>query len=266
MSLRKEEKGVKKEEIISVMKRYEVKFRLEPAQLAFFQSEISKYMRVDKYGLTTIASLYFDTPGFSLITKSIEKPKFKEKIRLRSYGFAKGSSPVFLEIKRKHDDIVYKRRISTSEQEVNNYLYADGEFKKDHISRELAAFKEAHPLLEPKYLILTERVAYYQENSDLRITIDINPRYRTKDLNLHTSMEGKPLLENGGAILEVKVQHSIPVWLVKILTKGKIYKTSFSKVGTAHIRELKKKEVASAQRLQLATSREEGGLRYGFVI
>ena len=83
-------------------------------------------------------------------------------------------------------------------------------------------------------MIIYDRVAYYQDNSDLRLTIDMNPRYRVKDLNLHTSMEGIPLLNEGEAILEIKVQHSVPLWLVSILTKLKIYQSSFSKVGTAH--------------------------------
>ena len=69
----------------------------------------------------------------------------------------------------------------------------------------------------------------------------MNPRYRVENLNLHTSLEGIPLLKEDEAILEIKVQHSIPLWLVEILTEGKIYKTSFSKVGTAHKRELAKK-------------------------
>ena len=90
-------------------------------------------------------------------------------------------------------------------------------------------------------MIIYDRLAYYQDNSDLRITIDMNPRYRIDNLNLHTSMDGAPLLENGGAILEVKVQHSVPLWLSAILSEGKIYKSSFSKVGAAHKIEMKKK-------------------------
>lgn len=252
------------EKIISVMKRYELKFYLNSSQLSFFQKKISEHMKIDKYGLTSIASLYFDTPDFSLINKSIEKPKYKEKIRLRSYGLAKHDSKVFLEIKRKNDGVVYKRRIVTTENEVNKYLYKDGEFGKEQISRELLAFKESHPYLEPKYLIIYDRVAYFEENSDLRVTIDINPRYRTSYLNLHTSLEGTSLLDEGGAILEIKVQHSIPIWLTKILTEGKIYKTSFSKVGTAHKMEAKKRQ--NNKLTYIKQTQSKGAYSYGFNI
>ena len=229
-----------KEKIISVMKRYELKYYLSKDQLAFFNSKIKEHMKVDKYGLTTIASLYYDTPDFRLINKSIEKPNFKEKLRVRSYGLAKKDSKTFLEIKSKCDEIVYKRRIALLEKDANELITNKETKNKDQISRELEAFSENFEKLEPKYLIIYDRVAYYQDNSDIRLTVDMNPRYRTSELNLHTSMEGKALTDIDGAILEVKVQHSVPLWLVKILSEGKIYKTGFSKVGAAHKLEMNK--------------------------
>ena len=256
---------MKKEKIINVMKRYEIKYCLSVDQLNYFLSRIGNHMKVDKYGLVSIASIYYDTKDYQLINKSIEKPPFKEKIRLRSYGLAKKGSPVYLEIKRKYEDIVYKRRIETTENEVNEYLSNDGEFDGEQISRELVAFKEAHKGLEAKYLIIYDRVAYYEENSDLRITIDQNPRYRTSDLNLHTSLDGIPLLKEGGAILEVKVQHSIPLWLSKILTEGKIYKSSISKVGTAHKLEMKK-DVSNIYQELIVRNMNKEGEQYGFII
>ena len=254
---------MEKEKIISVMKRYELKYYLSKDQLDYFINKINNHMKVDKYGVTSIASIYFDTPDFRLINKSMEKPNYKEKLRLRSYGLANENSPTFLEIKRKCEGIVYKRRISLLESEVEELLYSKESRKKDQISREIEAFLENYQNLEPKYLIIYDRVAYYQDNGDLRITIDMNPRYRTNDLNLHTSMEGVSLLDDGGAILEVKVQHSIPLWLTAMLSEGKIYQTSFSKVGTAH-----KLELAKKQRTNIISMVKEPvkGVRYGFTI
>ena len=253
-------------EIISVMKRYELKYRLSKEQVAYFKEQILNYMKIDKYGLTTISSIYFDTPNFSLINRSIEKPEYKEKIRLRSYGIAKENSPVFLEIKRKNEKIVYKRRIKTTEEKVERFLTLDEEFDKNQISRELEAFKENYKVLEPKYLVIYDRIAYYQDDSDVRITLDMNPRYRVDNLNLHTSNEGIPLLGEGEAILEVKVQHSVPLWLVKILTEGKIYQTSFSKVGTAHKREMSKVNKKPVAATELARLNIKGGYQYGVTI
>ena len=254
-----------KKEIISVMKRYELKYVLTKEQVESFKTKILNHMKIDKYGLTTISSIYYDTPRFSLINKSIEKPSYKEKIRLRSYGLAKEDSPVFLEIKRKNEKIVYKRRIVSTENKVEKFFKEDEEFDQEQISRELQAFKENYGTLEPKYLIIYDRIAYYQDNSDLRITLDMNPRYRVNDLNLHTSLDGTPLLKEGEAILEVKVQHSVPLWLVDILTKEKIYQSSFSKVGTAHKREMTNKINALAVS-QEAPIRIKGEYQYGIAI
>ena len=250
-------------EIIQVMKRYELKYRLSKEQVELFKTKVLDHMKIDKYGLTTISSLYYDTPNYSLINRSIEKPQFKEKIRLRSYGIAKEDSSVFLEIKRKNEKIVYKRRIVSKEDKVNRFLRDGEEFDKNQISRELEAFRENYKVLEPKYLIIYDRIAYYQDNSDIRITLDMNPRYRTTDLNLHTSTEGTSLLEEGEAILEIKVQHSIPLWLVEILTEGKIYQTSFSKVGTAHRREMAKRYVLVTKPVHVY---QEGEKQYGLTI
>lgn len=251
-------------EIISVMKRYELKYRLNKEQVQYFLNEVSSYLKLDKYGLTSISSIYFDTPNYFLIRKSIEKPFFKEKIRLRSYGLAKIDSPVFLEIKRKNDKIVYKRRIMTSEEKAYSFLDSGVNFDQSQISRELEGFREKYGELEPKILIIYDRMAFYQENSDIRVTLDMNPRYRVNDLNLHSSFDGNPLLEEGEAILEIKVKHSIPLWLVEILNRGKIYQTSFSKVGSAYEREISQKRLYGVPEIQKTTYK--GGYKYGLAI
>ena len=251
-------------EIISVMKRYELKYVLNKEQVTYFKEEILKNMKIDKYGLTTICSIYYDTPNFTLINRSIEKPAYKEKIRLRSYGIATKDSPTFLEIKRKNEKIVYKRRVVTKEDQVDKFFNSNVEFGNNQIERELTAFKDKYGVLEPKYLVIYDRIAYYQEGSDVRVTLDMNPRYRVDDLNLHTSIEGTPLLKEGEAILEIKVQHSVPLWLVEILTKGKIYQSSFSKVGNAHIREMNKKKESNIK--QIIEINKKGVHQYGFAI
>ena len=256
---------MEKEKIISVMKRYELKYYLNESQVEYFKNKISEHMKVDKYGLTSIASIYFDTPDFRLITKSIEKPNYKEKLRLRSYGLAKEGSKTFLEIKRKCDGIVYKRRITLLEDEALDLITNKETKEKSQIARELEAFMENYKILEPKYLIIYDRLAYYQDDSDLRITLDMNPRYRTKDLNLHTSLDGTPLLKEKGAILEVKVQHSVPIWLAELLSKGKIYQTSLSKVGTAHKLELAKRN-KSITITNVIKPQLKGEISYGFTI
>ena len=226
-------------EAIVTMKRYEIKYVLNKEQTDFIKRELNGHMHVDKYGLTSIASIYYDTPDYRLIRTSIEKPPFKEKVRLRSYGLSKPGGTVFLELKRKTDGIVYKRRVVTTEESVNRFFNYEGDITADgQIAREISYFRNYYSKLVPAILIIYDREAYMEDEGDLRLTIDHNPRYRTNELNLSTSMEGKPLLEEGGSILEIKVQQAIPLWLTDILSRGKIYKHSYSKVGEAYKQQL----------------------------
>ena len=224
-------------EVITVMKRYEMKFILNKDQLDYLKNALIGHMIVDQYGKTSIASIYYDTPNYRLIRASIEKPSYKEKLRLRSYGIVERGEPVYLEIKRKCEGVVYKRRVETSESDVSHFLnYQSDDLTDGQISKELVYFRDFYQKLEPKIMIAYDRTSYKEVDGDIRLTIDENPRFRTYDLNLHTSMDGQSLLPTGHAILEIKVQQEMPLWLASILSEGKIYKTSFSKVGEAYKR------------------------------
>ena len=212
-----------------------MKYILSKEQLFYLRNSLCGHMEVDQYGKTSIASIYYDTPDYRVIRASIERPTFKEKIRLRSYGLAKNNDHVYLEIKRKSEGVVYKRRVETNEEEASLFLNNKIEtIGSNQIARELAYFRDFYGKLEPKIMIAYDRTSYAEINGDIRLTIDENPRYRAFSLNLHTSMDGEHLLPVGCAILEIKVQQEMPLWLVEILSKGKIYKSSFSKVGEAY--------------------------------
>lgn len=224
---------------IVVMKRYELKYILNPQQTAFLKERLQGHMLPDEYGRTSIASLYYDTPDYRLIRTSIEKPPFKEKVRLRSYGLASADSPVFLELKRKAYGIVYKRRVQTTIPLVKKFFDGDGDIcAGGQINREITYFRDYYETLAPACLIIYDREAYFEPDGDLRLTIDHNPRYRTEDLDLRVSMDGISLLDEGYTILEIKVQQAIPLWLGAILGEGKIYKNSFSKYGEAYRQQL----------------------------
>ena len=227
----------KPEAPIVTMKRYELKYLLNGEQTAYLRQRLTGHMQADKYGKTSIASLYYDTPDFRLVRASLEKPAFKEKLRLRSYGLAGEHSPVYLELKRKAEGIVYKRRVQSTPDKVDGFFARTGEIcEPGQINRELCCFRDHYRDLEPACLIIYDRTAYFEPEGDLRLTIDENPRCRWEKLNLCTSMEGASLLPEGYTILEVKVQQAVPLWLCDILNKGKIYQSSFSKYGTAYSR------------------------------
>lgn len=229
------------EKPIVVMKRYELKYILNAEQTEYLKLALVGHMELDKYGITSIASLYYDTPDFRLIRTSIEKPEFKEKVRLRSYGVATEKSPVFLELKRKAYGIVYKRRVQSTIPLVKKFFDGEGDIcAGGQINREITYFRDYYKELAPACMIIYDRMAYFEPDGDLRLTIDHDPRYRVDDLDLTHRMNGISLLPEGDTILEIKVQQAIPLWLTEILSKGKIYKGSFSKYGEAYKQQIQK--------------------------
>lgn len=226
---------------IVVMKRYELKYLLSKEQEEFLRERLKGHMEADQFGKTSIASLYYDTPEYRLISRSMEKPEFKEKMRLRSYGLATEQSPVFLELKRKAYGIVYKRRVQSTIPLVKKFFDGEGDIcAGGQINHEITYFRDFYGNLAPSCLVIYDRTAFYEPGGDLRLTIDNNPRYRTEELDLRVSMDGISLLPEGWSILEIKVQEAMPLWLVSILEEGKIYKSSFSKYGEAYKMQMKK--------------------------
>lgn len=221
--------------IQTVFKRYEVKFLLTKEQKARLLPQIEKYMQLDKYGRTLIKNLYFDTDTYRLIRRSLEKPDYKEKLRIRSYGETTPDSTVFVELKKKYNGVVYKRRIPMQEQWAMAWLRDGGDGPQAQIAEEIRYFAGYYETLHPTVYLSYEREAYYcKEGSDLRVTFDDNILCRQEELSLCAENYGAPLLPRGQVLMEVKCPGGIPLWLTSLLSREKLYKTSFSKYGTAY--------------------------------
>ena len=120
-----------------IFKRYEMKYLLNRTQYRQITEAFDGRMKPDIHGKNTILSLYFDTPDDLLIRRSLEKPLYKEKLRVRSYGIADTDTTVFVELKKKYQSVVYKRRIAMSEEEARRYLLSHASVMDTQISREI---------------------------------------------------------------------------------------------------------------------------------
>ncbi len=217
-----------------VFKRHEIKYLLTPAQYSLVLTEISKRLKCDEYGETTIQSLYYDTDTWLLIRNSIERPFYKEKLRARSYGLATPDKKIFLELKKKCDKVVFKRRICLKSKELAPFINSGIGAENGQIEKEIRYFCQFYGNLKPAMLLLYDRTAYLDANSDLRITFDRNIRYRVNRLDLCSGLDGKLVLPNGEIMMEIKTSGAYDMWLVQLLNDNGIYKTSFSKYGKAY--------------------------------
>ena len=220
-----------------VFERVERKFLLTPSQYEGLMRVLPEYMQADQYGESTILSLYLDTEDSLLIRRSLEKPAYKEKLRLRSYGVPDEMDNVFLEVKKKVRGVVYKRRICLPLAQAMECL-AQGSVPAagGQIGREIAYMLRRYRL-RPAVLLAYDRTAYAElepSPNRLRITIDRDIRSRQTDLDLRLGAAGELLLAPGMRLMEIKTAHAIPLWLCAALDQNEIRPTSFSKYGRVY--------------------------------
>lgn len=214
-------------------KRHEIKYLITINQYINLMNYLSDKVEKDVFYKSTIYNVYYDTDNFELIGKSIEKPIYKEKLRIRSYDKPTLDSSVYVELKKKYDHIVYKKREKIAYKYILNNSFL--ECVETQIDKEIKYFNDFYDGLIPKMFLSYERVAYYfKTDKQIRITFDTNIKYRTENVNLLPSISDIKLLPNNFVLMELKVPFSIPYDLAKYLSSEKIFKTPFSKYGTAY--------------------------------
>ncbi|HIV18294.1 MAG TPA: polyphosphate polymerase domain-containing protein [Candidatus Merdivicinus intestinigallinarum] len=220
----------------TIFKRYELKYLLTKAQKEKVLQEIRPYMALDQYGRTTIRNIYFDTESYRLVRRSLEAPAYKEKLRIRSYCRAAPDSTVFVELKKKYQKVVYKRRIALPEQAAMDWVAGRRSCpESSQIAAEVDYFLRYYGSLTPAVFLSYEREAFYsKDQSDFRVTFDDTILCRQKELSLGSEAYGLPVLPEGTALMEIKCSGGIPMWMAHILSQERLYKTSFSKYGTAY--------------------------------
>lgn len=225
--------------LAAYFQRYEQKYLLNPAQYAAVLELLKDHAYIDDYGVTTIYSLYYDTPGFTIARKSMDKSTYKEKLRLRSYGAPKPGDTVYWELKKKLRGLTYKQRIPSA------YTPGGLDFHEDASPRvcdEIRWFFARYTPL-PQCLISYERLAFRsREQAGLRITFDARVRFRASDLDISRGPAGEPLLEDGRFLMEVKTERAIPLFLSACFTGLKLFPVSCSKYRMAFERILYKRE------------------------
>lgn len=230
---------------IEVFNRYEKKYRINDACYHKLRERLSEYMEADAHSrdgeFYTICNIYYDTPQNDLIRHSIEKPVYKEKLRLRSYGVVTPEDKVFLENKKKYKGLVNKRRTKLKLAEAYRFIQS-GEMPEYQSYMNVQVLKELQYLLrrmdmelQPALFLSYDRVAMFgKEDRDFRVTFDRNITTRRYDLGLHYGIYGDKLLPEDEWIMEVKINQAMPLWMTKILSEFQIYPASFSKYGTEY--------------------------------
>ena len=218
-----------------VFRRREQKYLLPESAAAQLRQLMAQHMDPDRYAKSTVCSIYYDTPDCRIIRRSLEKPEYKEKLRLRSYGQVTPEQTVFLELKKKYKGVVYKRRVSLPYQQAVAYM-ADPDAVLDcgQIGREIDYCKGFYGTLRPMLQLSYERLAWRSHDGSIRVTLDWDLRFRIEAPDLTAPISGEKMLPEGQYLMEIKVPESMPLWLTEFLSRHRLYKTSFSKYGRVY--------------------------------
>jgi SPX domain protein involved in polyphosphate accumulation len=222
-----------------IFQRIEKKYLITREQYERMQDMMKDYMQIDDYGLSTICNIYYDTETYDLIRTSIEKPTYKEKLRLRSYGVPGENDRTYIEIKKKYKGIVYKRRIQLPLKEARNYLeHGIRPSKENQILKEIDYFRQYYKPVKKMYIAYDRIAMFGKQDDSIRITFDQNIRSREYDMDLSKGDSGELLFNSNTILMETKVAGAYPLWLVKILSELMIYPVSFSKYGSIYKKKL----------------------------
>lgn len=233
---------------IEVFNRVEHKFMINRETYLKLREMLDGYVYEDGFstngGFYTICNIYYDTATDELIRKSLEKPIYKEKMRLRSYGQANSYSKVFLEIKKKYNGVVNKRRTTLQLNEADEFIKTYKhppikEYMNAQVLNEIEYFMNFYKPVPKVYIAYDRSALFCKDDPELRITFDTNIRTRRDELRLDSKIYGDQLLEDGCWLMEIKVHGAYPLWLVEILNKCGVQKNSFSKYGTEYKNYLK---------------------------
>jgi len=219
----------------SIFKRYEKKYLITETQNTALKKTISEYMIPDQYGEYQVQNLYYDTDNWDVIRASIEKPAYKEKMRLRCYGEATGESKFYLELKKKYKGVVYKRRIEIPAQSlIGSSVRGIVAGTLSQISKELDFYLQSNGVAEKIYIGYQRTAFAGIEDDGLRVTFDTDVRFRLDDLNFSNSTTGQCILPESKILMEVKTLGGMPLWMAGALSENEVFPTSFSKFGTCY--------------------------------
>lgn len=219
----------------SIFKRYEKKYIVTREQFASLDNVLSRHMAPDSFGKYLVQNLYYDTDGWDVIRNSIEKPFFKEKMRLRCYGEVNQENVLFLELKKKYRGVVYKRRMAIPAKAFPagsvRDIVRDG---ASQIAREFDFYMKTNAVSGKIYISYWRTALVGAVDSDLRVTFDTDIRFRLDCLDYSRPGDGHFILPRDKIVMEIKTPGGMPVWLARVLCENKIFPTAFSKFGVCY--------------------------------
>ena len=229
-------------EVQTKFKRIETKYLVHKDVLARLEEDFKNHLIPDDYPTSTITNIYFDSSDFRMIQDALAHKNDRKKIRMRFYNSHPSlDSQAFLEIKQKDSQGVgHKFRVTASAESILDYVQygiRSPEISDESLSEQLEKLRLRHSGIFPMMYIYYDRFSMKGiDDPKVRVTIDHNLIYRDEAVMVGAGKYGRPLVDKGYVIMEIKVPGACPDWLTAILNKHQLVNQSFSKYGNAYLK------------------------------
>lgn len=230
-------------------RRGELKYLMTEEVYRMFRAASQEYLEPDSFACSLVSSLYLDNDDNAIIRRSLEKPPYKEKLRIRTYVDEPGPGDTcFFEIKKKFKGTVFKRRVEMTLGEALSFCrngkrpeetltaLSDADRRTAlQILQEIEWLFMLYGDLRPSFLVSCKRLSLKEKTTDsLRITFDRDLRWSFDRQREFLGSATNALIDPASRIMEIKSTKGMPFWLIEVLNELELRPQSFSKVGKSY--------------------------------
>jgi len=228
-------------------KRFEKKYIIDFQTYEKIKKDLKPYFTTDKYGdkngLYIVSSLYYDSSDFKFYREKIDGEKQRSKLRLRTYKDFNNQSlmpkdKVFLEIKKRDNLNVSKKKVLMNEQEakkfierpiLNKELFDKCDKSEKYALTEAVYLKTLYDI-RPTVIVTYTRQAFVNKfGPKVRITFDKNIKYREHNLNVHDISCRNYSADPRLIIMEIKYNEILPIWISELIRRHSLFLSTFGK-------------------------------------
>ena len=239
--------------------RFELKYRISEAKAQQIRFFVQNYLECDTYGVTQpdfsypVHSLYLDSKFLKTYQDTINGNRNRYKLRIRYYDYEE--TPVFFEIKRRHNKVIRKKRAQVHRRYVKDLMYGliptyDHLVSSD--SGQFIALQDFCYLQNQLHAQPVMHVTYFREayemkySNDVRVTFDRKVRSNLQNhFELLTNPDNSLSTFGDTVILELKFTNRFPLWLQELTQLFHLRQQSAAKyVDSIEKLEFKKYELA----------------------
>jgi hypothetical protein len=221
------------------VKRRELKYYISYSEYKILAHKLKKVLNMDKHCKGKpyfIRSLYFDTFNDKSLFEKMAGIEKRKKYRIRTYD-TKGSVIKF-EIKNKTNNSILKESAFITKEDAIQLQKGNLDillkYNNPILNKVYVEFKKYpyHPVVLIDYL----REAYTYDINNIRITFDQLIKSRSSNIDLFgKDLYLRPFLRSSMVVLEIKYDHTIPLWIRQLFQIPYFKRSAISKYALSRL-------------------------------